>query len=109
MKYANSIEIASAWPKPPKPPPNRGSRLDPYRPVIDRWLHDDLDAPRKQPPSAKRIFDRLCSACTPLSFFGVIGVGSRSVTRNSVTQAPLMLINNRFWHIAFLEVSTREM
>lgn len=33
--------------------------MDPYREVIDVWLRDDLDAPRKQRHTAKRIFDRL--------------------------------------------------
>lgn len=51
--------MESAWPRQPKPPPKRGSRLDAYRDVIDRWLRDDLDAPRKQRHTAKRIFDRL--------------------------------------------------
>src|SRR3546814_2232906 len=53
--------LESAWPKARKPPPKRGSRLDPYRDVIDGWLRDDPDAPRKQRPNAKRIFDRLRS------------------------------------------------
>ena len=30
-----------------------------YVEVIDDWLRDDLDAPRKQRHTAKRIFDRL--------------------------------------------------
>lgn len=51
--------LASVWPKEPKPPPKRGSRLDEYKSVIDGWLRDDLDAPRKQRHTAKRIFDRL--------------------------------------------------
>lgn len=51
--------VESAWPKEPKPPPKRGSRLDRFREVIDGWLRDDLDAPRKQRHTAKRIFDRL--------------------------------------------------
>src|SRR5690625_6216037 len=50
---------ASAWPEPRKPQPKRGSRIDPHRGVIDSWLRDDLDAPRKQRHTAKRIFDRL--------------------------------------------------
>nr|WP_197679731.1 hypothetical protein [Brevibacterium sandarakinum] len=50
---------ASAWPEPRKPQPKRGSRIDPHRGVIDSWLRDDLDAPRKQRPTDKRIFDRL--------------------------------------------------
>lgn len=51
--------LESAWPKARKPLPKRGSRLDPYRDIIDGWLRDDLDAPRKQWHTAKRIFDRL--------------------------------------------------
>lgn len=31
----------------------------PYKPVIDQILRDDLDAPRKQQHTVKRIFDRL--------------------------------------------------
>ncbi|MGP5673819.1 IS21 family transposase [Brachybacterium alimentarium] len=51
--------LKSVWPKEPKPPSKRGSRLDAYRGVIDGWLCDDLDAPKKQRHTAKRIFDRL--------------------------------------------------
>ncbi|MFI8771870.1 transposase [Gordonia sp. CNJ-863] len=70
--------LASAWPKEPKPPPKRGSRLDPYRPVIDVWLRDDLDAPRKQRHTAKRIFDRL------LDEHDAIGVVSYGMVRDYV-------------------------
>ncbi|MGW4790857.1 hypothetical protein ACWEPC_00385 [Nonomuraea sp. NPDC004297] len=51
--------LASAWPKPRKKPPPRRSRLDPYKPAIDQMLWADLDAPRKQRHTSKRIFDRL--------------------------------------------------
>ena len=51
--------LESAWPKERKQPPKRGSRLDAYRVVIDDSLRSDLDAPRKQRHTAKRIFDRL--------------------------------------------------
>jgi transposase len=51
--------LESAWPKQRKPAPKRGSRLDSHREVIDDWLRADLDAPRKQRHTAKRIFDRL--------------------------------------------------
>lgn len=51
--------LESAWPKERKQPPKRGSRIDAYRVVIDDWLRSDLDAPRKQRHTAKRIFDRL--------------------------------------------------
>jgi transposase len=51
--------LSSAWPAPRKKLPERGSRLDEFKPVIDEWLRADLDAPRKQRHTAKRIFDRL--------------------------------------------------
>ena len=35
------------------------SGLDPLKPIIDRWLEDDLKAPRKQRHTAKRVFERL--------------------------------------------------
>lgn len=37
----------------------RKSKLDPFKPIIDRWLKDDLRAPVKQRHTAKRVFDRL--------------------------------------------------
>jgi transposase len=67
-----------AWPKAKKPSPMRGSRLDPYRDVIDGWLRDDLDAPRKQRHTAKRIFDRL------LDEYDVTGVVSYGMVRDYV-------------------------
>jgi transposase len=51
--------LASAWPEPRKPLPPRATRLDAYLPVIDQMLRVDLDAPRKQRHTVKRIFDRL--------------------------------------------------
>jgi len=51
--------LASAWPAPRKQLPKRASRLDPYKPVIDAILRQDLDAPRKQRYTVKRIFERL--------------------------------------------------
>jgi len=51
--------LASAWPQPRKPLPPRPTRLDAYKPLIDQMLRADLDAPRKQRHTAKRIFDRL--------------------------------------------------
>ena len=58
--YRTIVEaLASAWPKEAKAPPKRGSRLDAFKPVIDSWLRDDLDAPRKQRHTATRIFHRL--------------------------------------------------
>lgn len=51
--------LASAWPEPRKPLPPRPTRLDPFKPVIDAILRADLDAPRKQRHTTKRIFERL--------------------------------------------------
>ena len=35
------------------------SKLDPYKPLIDKWLADDKKAPRKQRHTTKRIYDSL--------------------------------------------------
>ncbi len=51
--------LESAWPQPRKKYPKRPSKLDSFKPVIDEILRADLDAPRKQRHTAKRIFDRL--------------------------------------------------
>ncbi|WP_420865732.1 hypothetical protein [Actinomadura welshii] len=51
--------LASAFPAPRKKPPPRSSRLDPFKPVIDQILWTDLDAPRKQRHTVRRIFNRL--------------------------------------------------
>lgn len=51
--------LASAWPAPRKKPPQRASKLDPYKDLIDQMLRADLEAPRKQRHTTKRIFDRL--------------------------------------------------
>jgi len=62
--------LASAWPEPRKTPPPRPSRLDLFKPVIDEILRADLDAPRKQRHTVKRIFDRLIDehAMTEVSY-----------------------------------------
>nr|ADU86024.1 putative transposase [Dactylosporangium aurantiacum subsp. hamdenensis] len=51
--------LLSAWPEPRKPLPPRPSKLDEFKPVIDGILRGDLDAPRKQRHTVKRIYDRL--------------------------------------------------
>ncbi|WP_020578920.1 IS21 family transposase [Actinopolymorpha alba] len=72
--------LESAWPKRPKRPPKRGSRLDRYRDVIDGWLREDLDAPRKQRHTAKRIFERL------LDEHDAAGVVSYGMVRDYATR-----------------------
>lgn len=51
--------LVSAWPEPRKEYPQRVSKLDPFKPVIDEILRADLDAPRKQRHTVTRIFARL--------------------------------------------------
>jgi transposase len=51
--------LSGAWPAPRKRLPPRRSRLDPFKPAVDEMLRADLDAPRKQRHTARRIFDRL--------------------------------------------------
>ena len=50
--------------------PKRGSKLDPFKPAIDAMLRTDLDAPRKQRHTVKRIYDRLIDehAMTDVSY-----------------------------------------
>lgn len=50
-------------PKPPARRAHRGSKLDPYRPLIESWLDDDMRSGRKQRHTAKRVHDRLVSEC----------------------------------------------
>lgn len=49
----------SAWPAGRAAYPQRGSKLDVFKPLIEEMLVADLDAPRKQRHTATRIFDRL--------------------------------------------------
>lgn len=51
--------MESVWPEPRKQLPPRRTRLDAFKPTIDQMLRADLDAPRKQRHTVKRIFDRL--------------------------------------------------
>lgn len=51
--------LNSAWPAPRKPYPKRASKLDRFKPTIDAMHQSDLDAPRKQRHTVKRIYDRL--------------------------------------------------
>jgi transposase len=51
--------LGSVWPTERKQYPNRGSKIDDYREVIDGWLRAVLTAPRKQRYTVKRIFEWL--------------------------------------------------
>jgi transposase len=51
--------LTRAEPAPRKTPVRRSPQLEPFKPVIDGWIRGDLDAPRKQRHSVKRIHARL--------------------------------------------------
>jgi len=51
--------LTSAWPPERKGYPQRSSKLDPFTPVIDAMLREDLRAPRKQRHTVTRIYGRL--------------------------------------------------
>ncbi|MET8877070.1 hypothetical protein [Nocardia sp. NPDC004604] len=51
--------LTSAFPEARKEYPPRASKLDPFKPFIDEMLRADLDAPRKQRHTIKRIYERL--------------------------------------------------
>ncbi|WUR94768.1 IS21 family transposase [Streptomyces sp. NBC_01262] len=51
--------LSSPVPKPRRPPVRRSPRLDPYKKTVDDWLRADLEAPRKQRHTVKRIVARL--------------------------------------------------
>jgi transposase len=51
--------LASVWPEPRKKMAPRETRLDPFKALVDQILRADLDAPRKQRHTVKRIFGRL--------------------------------------------------
>jgi transposase len=60
--HRRAVRQALASPVPPakRTPTSRSApKLGAYREVIDRWLVDDLEAPRKQRHTAKRIWQRL--------------------------------------------------
>ena len=42
-----------------KPKKGRPSKLDPVKPIINKWLTEDMNRPVKQRHTAKRVYDRL--------------------------------------------------
>jgi transposase len=62
--------LEHAEPPPRKPRVRTAPRLDGFKPVIDDMLRQDLDAPRKQRHTARRIFARLADEhhATDLSY-----------------------------------------
>lgn len=61
--------LSSAWPAPRKDYPKRASKLDRFKPAIDAMLRADLDAPKKQQHTVKRIYDRLVDERTMTDTF----------------------------------------
>jgi transposase len=51
--------LTRAEPAPRKTPVRRSPQLEPFKEVIDGWLRADLDAPRKQRHSVRRVHARL--------------------------------------------------
>jgi transposase len=78
--------LTSAWPEPRQKPPPRGSRLDPYKPAVDAMLLGDLDAPRKQRHTVRRITDRL------IEEHGMTGVSYQMVREYVAERKPQIRI-----------------
>lgn len=57
-KYVDQEDFSIPAPTPEKEV-NHESKLDPFKPLIDKWLADDKKAKRKQRHTARRIFERL--------------------------------------------------
>ena len=60
--HRRTVRDALVSPVPPERkryPPRAAPVLDEWKPIIDRWLIEDRDAPRKQRHTARRIWQRL--------------------------------------------------
>ena len=57
-KYVDMDDFNIQIPK-PSSTEEHGSKLDPFKPLIDEWLQADMLAPRKQRYTAKRVHKRL--------------------------------------------------
>jgi transposase len=55
--------LTRAEPAPRKTPERTSAQLESLKTTIDGWLRADLDAPRKQRHTAKRVHDRLVAEC----------------------------------------------
>lgn len=69
-KYAEKTDFNQV----PKKRRGRPSKLDPYKPIIDTWLTEDLKRKPKQRHTAHRVYERLCC-----EYEGVFDVSERTV------------------------------
>lgn len=55
------VDLENFSPQQPRPDSQvrKGSKLDPFKPLIDQWLRDDMNSSRKQRHTARKIFERL--------------------------------------------------
>ena len=56
-KYVDMEDFSEAPPSPNEE--DRSSKLDPFKPIIDKWLIEDKKAPRKQRHTARKVHKRL--------------------------------------------------
>lgn len=78
QKYIDMTDFNEPTPKPASEQ-RFCPKLDPYKAIIDKWLEEDKQAPRKQRHTAKRVFKRLkkefpifdCSYRTVASYYAV--------------------------------------
>jgi transposase len=80
------------WNEEIKPRKARESKLDSLKPVIDKWLKDDLKAPRKQRHTGTHVYDRLN---TEDEFKGQLKVGRQTVI-NYVSKAKKELTKSTY-------------
>lgn len=81
--------LAHAEPVPRKTLVRRSPQLEPLKKVVDEWLRADLDAPRKQRHTARRIHARsLMSIAQPGCRIRRCGITWPGVARRSASRGP---------------------
>ncbi|MDP8218571.1 MAG: IS21 family transposase [Candidatus Theseobacter exili] len=78
QKYVDMTDFNEPSPKPASEK-RFCPKLDPHKPIIDKWLEEDKQAPRKQRHTATRVYNRLrketkgfdCSYRTVASYYSV--------------------------------------
>lgn len=80
------------WNEEMKPKREKGSKLDPLKPVIDEWLTNDLEMPRKQRHTGVRVYGRLK---TEEAYKGKLQVGQQTVI-NYVTKRKAELCKSSY-------------